>query len=420
MNKKFILLSKLMVKLNHHYQKLRRNNLFPEVERRIALFKSSHPDHQLINLGIGDFSRPLPSSVVSAITSAAEEMGKKEGFKGYGPSEGYHFLREAIAQGDYAGLGIESDEIFISDGAHSDISNLQEIFSIENRIAIPSPSYPIYLETNVMAGRTRLQLKTGLYGGVTYLPCTPENGFNPEPPHHHVDLIYLCSPNNPTGIAMSKGHLKCWIDYAQEHESIIIMDGAYQAYISTDAPRSIYEIDGAKEVAIEVKTFSKCAGFTGLRCGYTVVPKQLIRQDTVAIHSIHSLWKRRVESKSNGVSYPIQRAAAALYTPQGRKEIQEIIQEIAQPARFLKNGLKQQGYTVCGGVDSPYVWCKAPPEVTSWDFFDLLLEQAQIITVPGYGFGDDGFIRFSAFAGADAVSEGFNRIKNIITHCVNL
>jgi LL-diaminopimelate aminotransferase len=405
-----------MVKLNHHYQKLSSSYLFSEIEKRIAALKNKQPDVPLISLGIGDVSKPICPAIVSALIAASQEMGEKKTFRGYGPCEGYLFLRQAIAENDYKHLDIQPDEVFISDGANSDIANLQEIFAIDNRIAIPDPTYPVYLDTNVMAGRTRLPLKTGRYGGITYLPCTEANGFQAEPPDSHADLIYLCSPNNPTGTAIDRTLMKRWVDYAREHQAVILLDGAYEAYISsTNAPHSIYEIEGAKEVAIEVRSFSKWAGFTGLRCSYTVIPHQLRVQDAGAIHSLNSLWRRRVETKSNGVAYPIQRAALAVYSHQGQKEIQELIQTYSDRARFLREGLKHLGYTVYGGVDAPYLWCKTPGNMGSWEFFDLLLEKAHIVAIPGRGFGlsGEGFIRFSAFAEPTSLAEGLLRLKNI-------
>lgn len=402
------------MKLNHHYHKLTGNYLFPEIEKRAAALKAKQPLATLINFGIGDVSRPLFPSVIAELVSASKEMGEKKTFRGYGPSEGYLFLREAIANTDYKNLSISPDEVFISDGANTDIANIQEIFATDNRIAIPLPSYPVYLDTNVMAGRTRPMLKTGRYGGVIYLPCTEQNGFNPEPPNSHADIIYLCSPNNPTGVAMDRPLLERWIQYAKDHEAVILFDGAYEAFITTDAPRSIYEIEGAKEVAIEIRSFSKSAGFTGLRCSYTIVPHQLKIRDAGSIHSLNTLWRRRVDTKSNGVSYPIQRAAAALYTPQGRKDLEQAVRGYLDQAAILRENLTRLGYTVYGGVDSPYLWCKTPPQVTSWEFFDFLLANAHIITIPGQGFGQEGYFRLSAFAEAPAIAEGIQRLKKLI------
>lgn len=406
----------LMAKLNHHYQKLFGTYLFTEIDKKIAALKAKEPNAPLISLGVGDISRPLPPTIVSALVAASQEMGEKKTFKGYGPTDGYHFLRQAIAENEYKKLSISADEVFISDGANSDIANLQEIFAIDNKVAIPDPTYPVYLETNVMAGRTRLPLKTGRYGGIVYLPCTEKNGFLPEPPNTHADLIYLCSPNNPTGTAIDRNLMKRWIDYAKEHESVIILDGAYEAFITSgNVPRSIYEIEGAKEVAIEVRSYSKYAGFTGLRCSYTVVPHQLKVRDAGKVHSLNALWRRRVDTKFNGVSYPIQRAAYSIYTQSGQKEVKELIQSYTDRARFFREGLEKLGYTVYGGIDSPYLWCKTPDKLDSWSFFDRLLEKGHLVSVPGRGFGiaGEGYIRFSAFADATAIAEGLLRLKGL-------
>lgn len=403
-----------MAKINHHYQKLVGNYLFPEIEKRVEALKKKQPTASLLNLGVGDVTTPLAPHVIDALTAASKEMGDKKTFRGYGPSEGYLFLRELISQVDYQGK-FSPDEIFISDGANSDIANLQEIFSIDNKVAIPDPAYPVYVDINVMAGRTRPLLKTGRFGGITYLVCNEANGFQPQPPSTHVDLVYLCSPNNPTGLAMDRDLLTRWVKYAKEHEAVILFDGAYEAFITSDAPRSIYEIEGAKEVAIEVRSFSKSAGFTGLRCSYTVVPHSLKVRDAGSIHSLNAFWKRRVDTKSNGVSYPVQKGAAALYTPEGQKRIRETVKSYNERALFLRDGLKQLGYTVYGGIDSPYIWCKTPPKVSSWEFFDFLLENAQIISIPGVGFGQEGnqYIRFSAFAEKEAITESLIRFKNL-------
>ena len=410
MDKQIILSS--MAKINHHFQKLSGNYLFPEIEKRVDALKQKQPHASLLHLGVGDVTAPLSPAVIAALVAASEEMGDKRTFRGYGPSEGYLFLRQAIAKIDYKNT-LCADEIFISDGANSDIANLQEIFAVDNRIAVPDPSYPVYVDTAVMAGRTRPLLKTGRYGGITYLPCTEENGFQPQPPNAHIDLVYLCSPNNPTGVAMDRELLTRWVKYAKEHEAVILFDGAYEAFVTSGAPRSIYEIEGAQDVAIEVRSFSKSAGFTGLRCSYTVVPHRLKVRDAGSLHSLHSLWKRRIDTKSNGVSYPIQKAAAALYTPEGQKEMQQLVRTYSERAKILCEGLKTLGYTVHGGIDSPYVWCKTPPKVNSWAFFDFLLENAFIISVPGVGFGQegDGYIRFSAFA--EPIQESLQRLKGL-------
>ena len=403
-----------MAKLNHHFSKLPSSYFFPEIERRVAAYLHKNPDAKLMNLGIGDITQPLPPTAIAALADAVQEMGKPGLFRGYGPAEGYAFLREGIASVEYAGLGIDPTEIFISDGAQSDIANFQELFDTDNRIAIPDPTYPVYLDSNVIAGRTRSLLKTGKHGGITYLPCTEANEFKPQVPTVPVDLIYLCTPNNPTGASMDRALLKRWVDYAKEHQAVILVDGAYAAF-TTDAgaPRSIFEIEGARDVAVEFRTFSKSAGFTGLRCSYTIVPKELKIYDFGSTHSLHALWKRRQDTKFNGVAYPIQRAAAALFTPQGQKEVKALVDSYLERARHFGQGLSDVGYTVYGGKDSPYLWCKTPDKISSWTFFDYLLQQNQIISLPGSGFGQggEGFIRFSAFANPSSLCEALERLK---------
>ncbi|MDE3046633.1 MAG: LL-diaminopimelate aminotransferase [Verrucomicrobiota bacterium] len=405
-----------MVKLNHHYSKLAGGYLFPEMERRVAAFRTKHPDAPIVDLGIGDVKEPLCPSIISALEKASRELGSPETFKGYGPAQGYPFLREAIAKGDYGSLGISPDEIFISDGAKNDIGNFQEIFAVENRVAIPDPTYPVYIDTNVMAGRTRLPLKTGGYGGIIYLPCTEENNFLPQLPNRPCDLIYLCSPSNPTGTAMTRETLQMWVRYAKENEAVILFDGAYEAYVrSPHAVRSIYEIPGAKEVAVEFRSFSKTAGFTGLRCSYCVVPHSLKIVESYQSFSLHALWKRRQETKFGGVAYPIQRAAAAIYSEQGKKEVKAFIDDILDRAKRLRDGLSALGYRVFGGTDAPYLWVKTPGKMSSWEFFDQLLEQHYLVSVPGSGFGTEGegYVRFSAFSEASKMTEALNRLEMV-------
>ncbi|MBM3184377.1 MAG: LL-diaminopimelate aminotransferase, partial [Chlamydiae bacterium] len=328
-----------MAKLNPHFSKLADHYLFPEIEKRIACHREKEPNLKLLDLGVGDISEPLPSSAVEALCLASKEMGEKGKFRGYGPPEGYLFLREAIAQHEYAGMNIDPSEIFISDGAQADMANFQEIFDIDNRIAITDPTYPVYLDSNVIAGRTRTLLKTGRYGGVAYLPCLEENKFQPLPPKTQVDLIYLCTPNNPTGVAMDRTLLKSWIDYAKQNQAVILIDGAYSAFVTDpNAAKSIYEIEGAKDVAVEFRSFSKSAGFTGLRCSYSVVPKELKIFDCGKTHYIHALWKRRHDTKFNGVAYPIQKAAAALFTPHGQKEMKDLVSSYLERAHFFLEG----------------------------------------------------------------------------------
>lgn len=403
-------LGRPMVKLNTHYSKLAGNYLFPEISKRA---KNCTTSLTLLDLGIGDVTQPLPSAIVKALSEASLEMGQSETFRGYGPSAGYDFLREAIAKYDYSGL-ISPEDIFISDGAKCDIANIQEIFCTSNKVAVPDPTYPVYLDTTVMAGRTRLQLKNGRYGGVLYLPCTEENGFCPEPPHEACDIVYLCSPNNPTGSAMGRELLKRWVDYAKTMKAVLLFDGAYEAYIrSPGIPKTIYEIDGAKEVAIEIRSFSKTAGFTGLRLSYTVIPKELNIFDCGKKHSLQNLWQRRHDTKYGGAPYPVQKAAEAIYSPLGKMQIAEMIEGYSQNAKTFREGLQQLGLTVYGGLDAPYIWCKAPNGLSSWDFFDLLLNKCGIVSVPGSGFGllGEGFVRFSAFADKSKLMEALSRLK---------
>jgi LL-diaminopimelate aminotransferase len=405
-----------MAKLNHHYTKLTDGYLFQEIERKAAAFREKSPNVELINLGIGDISRPLSPAIVSALESASREMGSADTFKGYGPSQGYLFLREAIAENDYKSLGISPDEIFISDGAKNDIANLQEIFDIDNKVAIPDPTYPVYIDTNVMAGRTRPFLKSGCYGGVVYLLCNEKNHFLPELPNRSCDLIYLCSPNNPTGVAMDRETLRKWVNYARENKSVILFDGAYEAYIrSTNYPRSIYEIEGADEVAVEIRSFSKTAGFTGLRCSYTVIPKALKLLEGRQWISLHALWKRRHETKFNGVSYPVQKAAAAVYSEKGKEQIKALIDSYLEQSRLLLKTLTKGGFQAYGGIDAPYLWVKAPAEASSWHFFDYLLEKTHIISVPGSGFGSggEGFVRLSSFSLPSVLAEAAKRLVRL-------
>lgn len=411
MDKQIILFG--MAKLNLHYKKLSGSYLFLEIEKRIEALKKNVPHLQLLNLGVGDVSHPLFANVIGALQKAAEEMGEKKTLRGYGPSHGYLFLREAIAKHDYSHFS--PDEIFISDGANTDLANLQEIFSVENKIGVIDPAYPVYVDTNVMAGRTGSWLKAGRYGGIVYLPTRADNEFQPALPSSHVDLIYLCSPNNPTGVTLTKETLTRFVKYAKEHEAVIVFDGAYEAFIRSGAPRSIYEVEGADEVAIEVRSFSKSAGFTGLRCSYTVVPHALKVRDAGSIHSLNALWKRRVDTKSNGVSYPVQRAAQALYSQEGQKALKGAVHSYMERAKLLLEGLKKMGYSVYGGVDAPYIWCKTPPKISSWEFFDFLLAQAQVVTVPGVGFGPsgEGYVRLSAFAELTTVTDTLNRFKTL-------
>lgn len=403
-----------MAKINENYQKLPGNYLFSEIARRVASFQERNPGADIIRLGIGDVTRPLPRACTDAMHLAVDEMTGQETFRGYGPEQGYPFLREAILRHNYTSCGIElsADEIFVSDGSKSDCGNIQEIFSVDNRIAIADPVYPVYLDTNVMAGRTGEMGEDGRFSGVTYLPCTAENGFAPEPPREHVDMIYLCSPNNPTGTALSKEELAKWVDYAREEESVILFDAAYAAYITEkDIPRSIYEIPGAKEVAIEFRSFSKTAGFTGTRCGYTVVPKDVAGRGAGGERiPLHGLWNRRHTTKFNGASYIVQRGAAAIYTEEGQQQVRQTIAYYMENARIIREGLKKAGMTSYGGRNAPYIWLKTPE--ASWDFFDHLLEKARVAGTPGVGFGPCGehYFRLTAFGDRDRTKEAMERI----------
>ena len=384
-----------MAKLNTHFQKLSDFYLFPQIEKKVAAYKKNHPEARLINLGVGDVTKPISPTLLGALSRGVLEMGDPHSFRGYGPSQGYAFLREAIVSADYRTLGISADEIFIADGAKCSLGALQDLFSEENSVLLCDPTYPVYFDTSILAGKE-----------VFFVPCLEENQFLPEPPDRPADLIFLCSPNNPTGVAFDRKTLLRWVEYARNHQSIIIYDGAYEAYITSDScPRSIYEIEGAREVALEVRSFSKTAGFTGLRCSYLVVPKET---------SLHAAWLRRTDAKFGGVSYPVQKCAAAIYTPEGSKEVQEIITNYRERTQFLLSGLKKLGYTLYGGTDSPYLFCKTPQGLTSWQFFDHLLEKFQIISVPGSGFGvhGEGFVRLSGFAHPSLLGEALLRLKD--------
>lgn len=390
-----------MACINTHFHKLANHYLFPRIEKQASLLKEKMPEARLINLGIGDVTFPLAKSVVAALTSAAEEMGKQETFKGYGPSQGYLFLRELIAENDYCGLNIHPSEIFISDGTKCDTANIQDILDSACRVAIADPSYPVYVDASVMAGRSGEK--------ILYLPCTEKTDFLPHPPQERAGLIYLCSPNNPTGAAMTRELLQKWVEYAKKEEAILLFDAAYSSYITSGAPKSIYEIPGAKDVAIECRSFSKHAGFTGLRCSFLVIPETLKLQG----HSLHPLWKRRTDTKFGGVSYPIQKAAAATYSPQGKQEIGAQLEAYKKRSRLFLEGLQKMGYTVFGGKDAPYVWCKTPTGLSSWEFFDLLLHKTHIVSVPGEGFGPcgEGYVRFSCFSEEKNLQEALHRLQ---------
>lgn len=391
-----------MTKLNENYLNLRGSYLFAEVAKRSAAYKAAHPDKEVISLGIGDVSRPLVPAVVEAMKKACDEMGRAETFRGYGPYEGYDFLRKAVAEHDYRvrGVQIEEDEIFISDGAKSDVANFQELFSADSLVALQDPVYPVYLDTNVMAGRSGAW-KDGRFERVAYLPCTAENHFSPALPAGHADLVYLCSPNNPTGSVLSRAELAKWVEWALEHEAVILFDSAYEAFIThADVPHSIYEIPGAKKCAVEFRSFSKTAGFTGTRCAYCVVPKELeITDASGARHGLNACWMRRQSTKFNGVPYIVQRGAEAVYTPQGLAQTREVIAGYLANARVISDALRTAGFQAYGGVNAPYIWLKTPGEMTSWEFFDFMLEKLQIVGTPGSGFGaaGEGYFRLTAF-----------------------
>ena len=404
----------MMIKVNENYLNLQDSYLFSTIAKKVAEFQEKNPDKKIIKLGIGDVTLPIAPKVIEAIHKAADEMAVKESFRGYGPEQGYDFLREKIVEFDYKkrGIDIEKDEIFVSDGAKCDTANIQELFDKDNVIAITDPVYPVYLDTNVMAGRSgKFNEETGKFEKVVYMPVKAENNFVPELPKEKVDMIYLCLPNNPTGTVLNKEELKKWVDYAIENEAIILFDSAYEAFISEDnVPHSIYEIEGAKKVAIEFRSFSKTAGFTGVRCAYTVVPKELKIGDI----SLNKLWNRRQCTKFNGVPYITQRAAEAVYTEEGQKQIKENIAYYMNNAKIIREGLKEAGYTVYGGINAPYIWLKVPNGMTSWEFFDKLLEEKNIVGTPGSGFGPsgEGYFRLTAFGSLENTMEAIERIKN--------
>lgn len=402
-----------MAKLNDNFLKLPGSYLFSAVAKKTADFAAAHPGAEIIKMSIGDVTQPLAPSVISAMRRAVDEMGTAEGFRGYGPEQGYGFLREKIAEKDYRARGadISPDEIFVSDGAKSDCGNIGDIFSADNTVAVCDPVYPVYVDTNAMAGRA------GDFDGIKwtkliYMPCLEENGFLPELPKKKADIIYLCFPNNPIGVAMTKEQLKPWIDYAKENGSVILYDSAYEAFITDgDVPHTIYELDGAKEVAIEFRSFSKTAGFTGTRCAYTVVPHELKINGT----ELNALWNRRQCTKFNGVPYIVQRAAEAVYTDEGYAQTRGAIAYYLENAKIIRQSLTDAGFTVFGGVNAPYIWAKTPHGMKSWDFFDMLLNEANVVTTPGSGFGPsgEGYVRFTAFNTRENTIKAMENIKNM-------
>lgn len=402
-----------MYTINKNYLKLQGSYLFSEIGRRVAAYKEAHPEKDVIRLGIGDVTQPIAPAVIEALHRAVDEMGTPEGFHGYGPEQGYEFLRQAAAENDYRARGcdIGADEIFISDGAKCDVGNIQEIFGTDNTVAVCDPVYPVYVDTNVMAGRTgQFDPVRGGFDRLIYMPCTAENGFSPELPEQVPDLIYLCFPNNPTGAAIRKDALQAWVDYANRHGSVILYDAAYEAYISEEGvPHSIYECQGARTCAIEMHSFSKNAGFTGLRLGYTVIPKDLQSGGV----TLHSLWDRRHGTRYNGAPYIVQRAGEAVYSAEGKAQLKAQVAYYMENARMIREGLKEAGFTAYGGVNAPYIWMKTPEGLTSWEFFDRLLTQVQVVGTPGAGFGasGEGYFRLTAFGTHENTREALRRIR---------
>ncbi len=404
-----------MFKINENYLKLPGSYLFSTIGKKVNAYSAANPDKRVIRLGIGDVTQPLAPAIVEALHKAVDEMGKAETFHGYAPDLGYEFLRNAIVENDYKARGcdISADEIFVSDGAKSDSANIQEIFGLDNRIAVCDPVYPVYVDSNVMAGRTGTYDKEKeTWSDVIYMPCTAENDFAPRLPEKEPDLIYLCFPNNPTGSAITKERLQEWVDYANKVGAVILYDAAYEAYISqADVPHSIYECKGARTCAIELRSFSKNAGFTGVRLGFTVIPKELKCGDTM----LHSLWARRHGTKYNGAPYIVQRAGEAVYSKEGREQLKAQVAYYMKNASYIYQGLKEAGYTVSGGVNAPYIWLKTPKGMTSWEFFDYLLEQANVVGTPGSGFGPsgEGYFRLTAFGTYENTIEAVDRIKKL-------
>ncbi len=408
-----------MFHINDNFTLLAESYLFSEVAKRINAYKEAHPEVDIIRMGIGDVTRPLCKAAIEAMHKAVDDQADSSTFHGYGPEQGYAFLREAIVEYDYRARGIDmdADEIFVSDGAKSDTGNIGDILARGNRVAVTDPVYPVYVDTNVMGGRAGVLDTDGCWSDIIYLPVTAENGFVPALPSEVPDMIYLCYPNNPTGTTLTREQLKVWVDYARAHHSLILFDSAYETFIrQDDVPHSIYEIEGAKEVAIEFRSFSKTAGFTGVRCGYTVVPKALKGADSKGeMVSLNHLWNRRQCTKFNGASYISQRAAAAIYTPEGKQQTRETVDYYLRNAEVLRQGLLDAGFEVFGGTNAPYVWIKTPDETTSWEFFDILLDRCHVAGTPGSGFGPsgEGYIRLTAFNTYENTVEAISRIKKV-------
>lgn len=404
-----------MFKVNDNFQKLPGSYLFSTIGKKVAAYQQANPDKEIIKLGIGDVTQPLAPAIIEALHKAVDEMGNAETFRGYPPEGGYDFLRNIIASTDYKARGcdISADEIFVSDGAKSDSANIQELFSLDSRIAVTDPVYPVYVDSNVMAGRTgEYDAKTERWSNVIYMPSTADNGFVPELPKEVPDMIYLCLPNNPTGTTLTKDQLQVWVDYANKNGSVIIFDAAYEAYISeADVPHSIYECKGAKTCAIELRSFSKNAGFTGVRLGFTVVPKELKCGEV----SLHAMWARRHGTKFNGAPYIVQRAGEAVYSEAGKAQLKDQVAYYMNNAKTIKEGLKEAGYTVYGGVNAPYIWLKTPDTMNSWEFFDYLLENANVVGTPGSGFGPsgEGYFRLTAFGNYENTVKALERIKKL-------
>src|SRR5256712_2184355 len=406
-----------MAKINEHYLKLKSSYLFSEIARRIREFQAAHADARIIRRGIGDVTQPLPPAVIKALHEAVDEMAKAETFRGYGPDAGYEFLISLVAKHDYGarGVSIAPDEIIVSDGSKSDSGNIQEIFAADATVALTDPVYPVYMDSNVMAGRTGAADERGRYAGVTYLPCTAENNFEPPLPDRPVDMVYLCFPNNPTGSVMAKPVLKKWVDWARQSGAVILYDAAYEAYIRDPAiPHSIYEVEGAREVAIEFRSYSKSAGFTGTRCAFTVVPKDVTGRTAGGERvALNGLWLRRQSTKFNSVPYIIQKGAAAVYTDEGQAQVRALVDFYMENARIIRSGLQATGLSVYGGENAPYIWLKTPPGLSSWDFFDKLLNEAHVVGTPGAGFGPagEGYFRLTAFGSRAQTEEAIARIK---------
>ena len=410
-----------MAYLNENYLKLQAGYLFPEIARRVHEFCDANPEaaKRLIRCGIGDVTEPLPRAAIDAMKQAMDELGRRETFRGYGPEQGYEFLRSTIAQRDYRdrNIDIADDEIFVSDGSKCDCGFILDILGDQNKVAVPDPVYPVYVDTNVMAGHSGAPKSDGSYEGIVYLPGTADNGFVPEPPKDHVDLAYLCFPNNPTGAVASREQLSRWVDYARQHEALLLFDAAYEAYISQrDIPHSIFEIPGARECAVELRSFSKSGGFTGVRCGFTVMPKKLLaRTESEKKLSLHPLWHRRWSTKANSVSYPVQRGAESLYTSEGREQVRALVAHYMGNAKILREACVKMGMRVFGGINAPYIWVKTPDGLTSWQIFDRMLRNLNVVITPGSGFGaqGEGYFRISAFNSRENAEEVARRLGTL-------